>query len=89
MIFSCHWGSNSYDKLQPIILKTFSAVFFPVVAEIFNKIINEQEFPKSWKKAIIKPLHKRESRIDIKNYRPVSMLCALSLTFREVIVQKI
>ena len=59
MILSCYSGSASYDKLQPILLKTFSAAIVPVVSEIFNKTIDEQEFPKSWKKAIIKPLHKR------------------------------
>ena len=74
MILSCHSGSESYDKLQLILLKTFSAATVPVVSEIFNKIINQQEFPKRWKKAMIKPLHKKESRIEIKNYRPVSML---------------
>ena len=88
MIFSCHSGSESYDKLQPILLKTFSPAIVPVVTEIFNKIIIQQEFPKSWKKAIIKPLHKKESRIDIENYRPVSMLCALSLIFEKLLYRK-
>ena len=88
MILSCHSGSESYDKLQPILLKTFSAANVPVATEIFNKVINQQEFPKSWKKAIIKPLHKKRSRIDIKNYRPVSMLCALSLNFKKLLYRK-
>ena len=57
MIFSCHSGAEFHDKLQPILLKTFSTAFVPVVTEIFNKIINQQEFPKSWKKAIMKLLH--------------------------------
>ena len=57
MIFSCHSGAEFYDKLQPILLKTFSTAIVPVVTEIFNKIINKQEIPKSWKKAIMKPLH--------------------------------
>ena len=70
MIFRCHSGSEFYDKLQPILLKIFSLAIFPVVTEIFTKIINQQEFPKSWKKAIIKPLHKKEPRIDIGTYRP-------------------
>ena len=56
MILSCHSGSESSNKLQPILLKTFSAAIVAVVTEIFNKIINQQEFPKSWKKAIIKLL---------------------------------
>ena len=88
MIFSCHSGSESYDKLQPILLKTFLPVIVPVVNEIFNKIVNQQEFPKSWKKAIIKPLHKKESKIDIESYRPVSMLCALTLIFEKLLYRK-
>ena len=86
MILRCHSGSESYDKLQPFLLKTFSAAIVPVVTEIFDKIINQQEFPKSWKKAIIKTRHKKESRI--KNYRPVSMLCALSLIFEKLLYRK-
>ena len=69
-------------------MKTFSPAIVPVVTEIFNKIINQQDFPKSWKKAIIKPLHKKESRIDIENYRPASMLCALSLIFEKLLYRK-
>ena len=85
MIFSCHSGSESYEKLQPILLKTFPPTIVPVVTEIFNKIINPPEIPKSWKKAIIKPLHKIESRIDIENHRPVSMLFALSLIVEKLL----
>ena len=77
-------GSDSYNKLQPILLKTFSAAIVPIFTEIFNRNINQQEYPKSWKEAIMKPLHKKESRIDIKNKRQVSMLCALSLIFEKL-----
>ena len=88
MILSCHSGSESYDKMQPILLKTFSTAIVPVVTEIFKKIIKHHEFPKSWKKAIIKLLHKKGSRIDIQYYRPVSMLCALSLIFENLLYRK-
>ena len=36
VIHSCRSGFESYDKLQPILLKTFSAAIVPVVTEIFN-----------------------------------------------------
>ena len=65
-------------------MKNFSAVIVPVNTEIFNIIINQQEFPKSSKKAIIKPLHRKEWRFDVENYRPVSILRALSLIFVKV-----
>ena len=61
MILNCHLGSESYDKQQPILLKTFSAAIVPVVTEVFSKIINQQEFPKSWKKSINKTMHKKEN----------------------------
>ena len=51
MILGCHSGTELYDKLQPFLLKTFSAAIVPVVTTIFNKIINEQEFPKTCKNA--------------------------------------
>ena len=82
MILSCHSGTESYDELQPILLKTFSAAIVPVVTEIFKKNIVEQEFLKSRKKTI-KPMHKKQSRTDIKNFRPVPILCAHSLFFEK------
>ena len=76
-----------YYRLQPILLKTFSTVIVPVVTEIFNKIIDEQEFPKSGRKQPLE-LCKKELRIDVKIYRPVSMLCALSLIFKKLLYRK-
>ena len=60
MILSCHSGSESYDKLQPILLKTFLAAIVQFVTGIFNKIINQQQFPKSWKKDNPKSWKKEE-----------------------------
>ena len=47
-------------------MKFYSSAIVPVVTEIFNKIIDEQEFPESGKKAIIKPLNRKERRINKK-----------------------
>ena len=47
MIYSCHSGSESYDKLQPTLSKTFSAAVVPVVTEIFKKILISKNFQRA------------------------------------------
>ena len=85
MILSCHSGSESYNKLQPILLKFFSAAIVPVVTAIFNKIIDAKEVQKNWKKAIIKLLHKKVENRQKKLQTSVNVERAL-LNFRDVFV---
>jgi hypothetical protein len=35
-------------------------------------------FPKRFKIAKVKPLHKKEDKRDMENYRPICLLCTLS-----------
>ena len=41
---------------------------------IFKKCIQLGEFPVSWKYANVQPVHKKENRQIISNYRPISLL---------------
>ena len=41
---------------------------------IFRKCIQSGEFPASWKYANVQPVHKKENRQIISNYRPISLL---------------
>ena len=41
---------------------------------IFNKCIQSGTFPSLWKKANVQPVHKKNSRQDKTNYRPISLL---------------
>ena len=35
-------------------------------------------FPEQWKKANVIPVHKKDDPSDVKNYRPISLLCILA-----------
>ena len=70
-------------------METFPAALVPVVTEIFNKVLDAQEFPKCWKKAIAKVLHKKEPSFDMKNYRPVSSFGAFFLFFETFLYRQI
>ena len=52
---------------------------------IFKSMINEGVFPDDWKKSNVVPIHKKESKNLIKNYRPVSILPMFSKVFERLV----
>ena len=51
----------------------------------FEQSFEEKKFPEVWKKANIVPVHKKEDKNLIKNYRPVSFLPIFSNIYERVI----
>ncbi len=47
------------------------------------------KMPKIWKCALVKPLHKKGSKDDPQNYRPISNLCSISKMFERMILTKL
>ena len=41
---------------------------------IFERCISSGEFPDSWKYANVQPVHKKDDRQKVNNYRPISLL---------------
>ena len=41
---------------------------------IFKHSLKKGKFPKIWKKANVVPVHKKEDKMLVKNYRPISLL---------------
>ena len=52
---------------------------------IFKSMINEGVFPKDWKKSNIVPVHKKESKNLITNYRLISLLPIFSKVFERLV----
>ena len=51
---------------------------------ILKSVINEGVFPEDWKKSKVVPIHKKESKNLIKNYRPISLLPIFSKLFERL-----
>ena len=49
----------------------------------------QNKFPKNWKYTKLIPLHKKESKLDRKNYRPVALLPPLSKVLEKVVYLQI
>ena len=55
---------------------------------IFKNIIETGIFPKLWKSANVTPVHKKESKQVIKNYRPISLLPLFAKIFERILCSK-
>ena len=52
---------------------------------ILEHSIKKGKFPEIWKKANVVPVHKREDKMLVKNYRPISLLPIFGKMFEIVI----
>ena len=52
---------------------------------IFNNIINIGIYPNDWKYANVTPVHKKNDKQTVKNYRPISLLPVCAKLFEKII----
>ena len=57
------------------LLKKFKNFFSLWLSELVNLSFETGIFPDVLKVAKVNPLHKKDSKIDHRNYRPISLLC--------------
>ena len=66
------------NSISILILKEFRGVLSHIIADLINKCFETGIFPTPFKKAIVLPLHKKDSPDIMTNYRPISILPKLS-----------
>ena len=83
---------NLDDKKSPgpngipvSLLKKFKGFFSFWLAKLINLCFETGVFPDLLKFAKITPLHKKESKLDFHNYRPISLLSIYSKIFEKLI----
>ena len=77
----------SNDAVPTWVLKHFSVILSPAITIIVNSSLKTGTFPSSLKHAVVKPVIKKTSLDvnDMKNYRPVSNLTAMSKIIEKVV----
>ena len=67
------------DNVHPKLLYALAGNpgFIKCLSVLYNKCIQEQKIPSIWKLANVVALHKKDSKLDPLNYRPVSLTCIL------------
>ena len=77
-------GPNS---IPTKILKLLKDYISSQLSEIFNISFSSGIFPSILKTAKVIPIHKKDSKLDFSNYRPMSLLSNIEKKFRKVNVQ--
>ena len=73
--------SVGHDGISVQLLKVIAHGISKPLTAILNQSLKKGIFPDNLKLAKIIPLHKKESKELLDNYRPVSLLCAMSKIF--------
>ena len=66
--------SRGLDGIPPLLIKNLAAPLSKALNHIFRNIKRQKRIPKVWKISAISPSHKKSSKKDVSNYRPVAIL---------------
>lgn len=81
--------SVGYDQIPVRVLRCVSGEISGPLAHLANLMLSGGVFPTDLKVAVIKPIHKKGKKDDIKNYRPIALLNTLSKVFEKIVYERI
>ena len=77
------------DDINPRILKENSEELSDVLCKLYILSINKEALPDDWKASIVIALHKKRSKSNINNYRPVFLTSVVCKVLVSILVDKI
>lgn len=82
-------SSTGFDKISTILLKKIAPELIEILTIIINQTLTSGIFPSKLKIAKVVPLFKKDDPCILNNYRPISILSAISKTFEKVMFNQI
>lgn len=73
------------DNIHPLFLVNCADCLAHPLMVLFNRSLQESIFPDKWKEARVVPLFKNGNRKCVTNYRPISILSAISKLFESMV----
>lgn len=78
-------NSHGYDGIITKVVKLVAPFIGPAMSYIINICIEHGHFPDKLKITIIKPIHKKDDKSIMGNYRPIALIPIFSKIFEKVI----
>ena len=75
--------------ISPRVLRQCAAELARPLASLFNHCLATSTWPEMWKRSSVVPLHKKNSKTEAKNYRPVSLLPVLSKVLETIVASRV
>ena len=76
---------SSPDSINNRIMKETAEPISEPLTNLFNKSLETSRVPDIWKRANVSPIHKKDDKSSIENYRPISLISSVGKTFEKVI----
>ena len=77
--------AHGFDGVSIALLKICSREVSYPLSLIFSKCLEKGIYPTKWKYANVQPVHKKNSRQIVSNYRPISLLPICGKIFEKLI----
>ena len=77
--------SHGWDEISAKMIIICGESIVEPLFIILNNCMSKGIFPKNWKKANVVPIHKKNAKNNILNYRPISLLPIFSKVFEKLI----
>ena len=84
MAHLCPYKAPGIHLMSPFFLKSCYLDLVDPITYLFSTCLASCSLPKEWKVHKIVPIHKRGSRSEVANYRPISLLCVLSKVLESI-----
>jgi hypothetical protein len=81
--------SAGLDDISPYLLKKCTPHMIKPLLELVNASIREGNFPSTLKKSVVKPIYKNGTKEDANNYRPITLVPALSNVLEKVLANQL
>ena len=77
------------DDIPALVLKNCAASLAAPLAALFHRSFRAGVVPLSWKRANVTAIHKKGSKCDAKNYRPISLMPIVAKIMEKIINDKL
>lgn len=77
------------DELPAVFLSNCASELTVPIAILFSRSLTEGVVPLRWKLAFISPIHKKGSKDQVGNYRPISKLCLIAKVLERIVFNQL
>ena len=77
--------AHGHDKISIQMLQLCCNSICKPLELIFQQAVESGSFPSEWKKGNVVPIHKKDDKQYLKNYRPISLLPICGKTFEKLV----
>lgn len=88
-IYEISSSATGADDIPITFIKLLCPFILSHFEHLFNFIIEKRTFPNIWKRAIITPIPKVSSPSQVKDFRPISVLPAISKVLEKILLSQI